>query len=642
MLGTTRGRGLGASASLWISAFGAAALLVSGLAGAPGDWTTPRGGPAQTGGLDQATDGTGALQWQFNPNVPGLSFSTPPALNGDLLIFAGDSEYDVSGNTYTRNPHASLYAVRASTGEVSWTKELDSGPPIALVIAGGRILLSAGSGGSAQGSHGSLFAVSSSRGDVLWESSIASALPTAPAAGSGRVFVGTSAGALLAFDAATGSRAWTAHVGAPLSVSPTSDDSTVYVAWTSINESGGAPIGRLSAFSVQNGRPRWEAPLRDGLPIGPPTVAEGRAFVATTAGVIQAFDAETGRPLWTADLGGAPVGSLPFRNGTLFGVTASGLVFAADAGTGLMTWSYAANLTAAGPPAVSRNELFVAVHRGNEPLRADAIDVDLGPDWGFILALGAHDGTLHWRAGTEDFGPHVSVVHGLVLHSTTAGYVRAYDGGVPSRSALSHGVTICCLQAAGDDARPGSRVTFSYKVMNVGNETANVEVSDAINGTGWDDTRVWASHSHGGQGYDGSEILRIPPLGTADAVHAVYWGEDLRELTVAFYVQSRNGSAIAWTFLRAPDDNASQAHAEEQARRQAETDRLINETIREVVNRSEEAWSDEQTMSSEDSAEEANATSPADPRLGTGTTAVVLVASSAGSLILGRRNRPGE
>ena len=135
------------------------------------------------------------------------------------------------------------------------------------------------------------------------------------------LFVGTSAGTLVALDAATGATRWTATVGSPISQPPALAKGMLYVP-TDAGELVAVPAGGCGA-------PTCPAAWR-GTASGPitaqPAVAGGVVYAGASDGVVTAFPAAspggaTWSPAWTSpapSAGGGSVKGLAISTGSLY------------------------------------------------------------------------------------------------------------------------------------------------------------------------------------------------------------------------------------------------------------------------------------------------------------------------------------
>lgn len=152
-------------------------------------------------------------------------------------------------------------------------------------------------------------AVIGTRARRLWQSSPNAELtPTSPTIADGLVFVGGSDGVVRAFDAATGTPAWTAFTGGSIRYSPTYWNGRVFV---------GSGDGWAYSFAARTGKLAWRfraAPIERKIPVygqilstwpaaSGVLVKDGVAYVA--AGIVNydgthvyALDAATGKLKW--------------------------------------------------------------------------------------------------------------------------------------------------------------------------------------------------------------------------------------------------------------------------------------------------------------------------------------------------------
>ncbi len=226
-------------------------------------------------------------------------------------------------------------------------------------------------------------------------------------------------------------------------------------------QEGVADRSRVVCLDRQAGRERWSRDL-EGRPVGPPVVADGRAFVVTGHGRVRALDVETGRREWTRTLtadadevsvSGAPAVAdgtvyltVPYHppgirafaaadggyrwsgpadgpgfhraptvhDGTAFAASSEHL-YAFDASTGQVRWSTGhPDLAASSHPVTDGRRVYVAgTHR--------------------ILARDVADGTERWRVHEPDRFFGSPVVAGDALLVDTRGHLSAFGAASGSR-----------------------------------------------------------------------------------------------------------------------------------------------------------------------------------------------------------------
>jgi hypothetical protein len=118
--------------------------------------------------------------------------------------------------------------------------------------------------------------------------------------GGGLALLGSYAGKLRAWDAATGAERWVFESQGPIGHSPAYDAGTVYV---------GSMDRRLYAVDAATGKARWSVECDEGI-WSSPAVHAGRVYVGDRGGVFRALSAADGKVLWTYRAG-APFLSSP-------------------------------------------------------------------------------------------------------------------------------------------------------------------------------------------------------------------------------------------------------------------------------------------------------------------------------------------
>ncbi len=117
--------------------------------------------------------------------------------------------------------------------------------------------------------------------------------------GGGLAFMGTYAGNLYAWDAATGEQRWVFKTGRPIGHSPTYADGTVFV---------GSMDRRLRAIDAASGKEKWNFEASEGIWMSP-AVHDGLVFFGDRAGVLYALAAASGAQRWKFQTGDRIVNS---------------------------------------------------------------------------------------------------------------------------------------------------------------------------------------------------------------------------------------------------------------------------------------------------------------------------------------------
>lgn len=401
---------------------------------------------------------TGDQRWAHGTTFP---VATPPVPNADA-VFLGTVDTDPAGTPAgTPRPTdvmplaAALVAVTPDGGE-RWritsrgTYNFTSGPPEALPLVATAEYVAFGPGET-------LVAHDAATGKRRWSAPVGG-VPLAVA--DGVVTTGTTGIA-----AATGAVAWRFRDGGGISKPPAVVGNTVYV---------GSDDHTLYALAADAGTVEWTA--RTNGPIrASPAVGDDAVYVGTMEGTLYAFDRADGTVLWRTPVGGR-LHSPVLADGTVYVGNFSRSVHAVDAADGTERWRTAVD-----------GERFVAltlaaadgaVYGGaNGDLRAfDAAD---GTErWGItygdrsrvqsppavadgrvvvnvgdsLRVLDAADGTERWSRSTGG-STHPPVVDGAKIYVPGDGAVHAFAGDGRTRWRTDVGEDL--MLAAGADALYG-------------------------------------------------------------------------------------------------------------------------------------------------------------------------------------------
>jgi len=129
--------------------------------------------------------------------------------------------------------------------------------------------------------------------DTLWRIDAGSGsddkrLNLVPLIADGRLYVAEADGALMALDAANGSRLWRVELDAPLSGGPGVGEGLVVV---------GTTDAEVIAVSVADGSLQWRAPVSSEV-LSTPAVSNARVVVSTIDGKVDGLDAASGKRVW--------------------------------------------------------------------------------------------------------------------------------------------------------------------------------------------------------------------------------------------------------------------------------------------------------------------------------------------------------
>ena len=295
-------------------------------------WTYPVSGPVNSsptvaddlvlvglrgGTLLALNTTTGDLEWSYLTGNPIYGSAT--VLDGTLYIGSADHF---------------LYALDARTGELRWSRETGgwvSAPPTinkGIVVVGSQ--------------DGELHMLDASNGTLRYQVDVGSSVDNAVTIVNDIAYFATFSGLVLAFDY-RGKDVffrkallwWRSHlyVWGVISTPPT-------------------PPGLI-----------WSRRLREQS-VGDLATADGRLFVATSAGKLRALDTETGRLLWKVeDL--APVYSSPIVSGdTVIQAASDGTIYGFDVATGEELWRVSVDDGIVSSPILANGTLYVPTEEG--------------------------------------------------------------------------------------------------------------------------------------------------------------------------------------------------------------------------------------------------------------------------------------
>ena len=300
------------------------------------------------------------------------------------LTPAGDRATDASGGglaaaggrVFVSTGFGELVALDAGTGGVAWRQDLAgaaSGAPavrgdtvyvvsrggrgLALDAATGRIRWEVGGVADTVGvtgaagpsvtsdlailpfGSGEVFAARADSGERVWTASVTggragrafsgiSDITGAPVVDGGRIYVGNSTGRVVALDAATGARDWTAATGALGPVWPIAG--SVFLV---------SDIGEIVRLDAATGETIWSEPLPYFQNRRPkrrkavyahygPVLAGGRVLVAGSDGVLRSFSPESGALVSSVEVPGGASSAPVVVNGTLYVIGSNGQLHA--------------------------------------------------------------------------------------------------------------------------------------------------------------------------------------------------------------------------------------------------------------------------------------------------------------------------
>ncbi len=287
---------------------------------------------------------------------------------------------------------ADVVALSATDGAELWRVEEDatynftSGPPetVPLTARDGRVLAVV---------SGQIVAYDADSGDRLWT---ARGDSVAPAVTDGVVSAGTRG-----IDVADGSVRWQFRGGDRVAASPAVVDNTVYA---------GSDDSYLYALSANAGTVEWTARADDSIRASP-AVGDGAVYAGTMNGTLYAFNRPDGAELWQFDVGGQ-IQSPALADRTVYVGNFSPTLTAVDAANGTERWRTTVD---------SQRFVALAVAVGDGAVYAGAN--------GDLRAFDAADGAERWRVRYGDRSrvqsPPVAVDGRVLVNIGDS--VRAFD-----------------------------------------------------------------------------------------------------------------------------------------------------------------------------------------------------------------------
>jgi outer membrane protein assembly factor BamB len=277
--------------------------------------------------------------------------------------------------------------------------------------------------------------------------------------GGGRLFATTPYGEVLAIDPASGTIAWRQRVEAPVTGSPATDGTAVYVA---------ARDGSSWAIAADDGRVLWTSP---GLPAtsgvvgsAAPAVGERSVVFPFASGVVATILKDGGTIAWSAPIAGQRLGRAfaavadvtgdpVIDGGVIYLGTSAGRTVALSSSGGEQIW--AAGEGAAGPILAVGGSLFMINDEG-ALLRLD--QATGATIWTAPLPYFDTDKPRRRKAITAHYGPVLA--GGRIVVASEDGALRFFDptngaslgnialpGGAASQPALAGGVLYVVSQA---------------------------------------------------------------------------------------------------------------------------------------------------------------------------------------------------
>lgn len=353
-----------------------------------GGWFTgaPKVKPAELGEIKPSASISRA--WEANVGA-GAPYAFSPASDGQAIYAAGKD--------------GRLLKIDLTSGRELARAESDK--PVSAGVGVGSALVVVGT------SKGEVLAFHSTDLKPAWTAKLAGEILVAPAVGYGLVAVRSNNGSISLLDAADGKLRWSQSYSLPALTLREAGS----LALTRQALYAGQPGGKLTALSLANGAPLWEAAV--GQPRGATeleriaditgSIAADERMVCAAAyqGRVACFAPRDGRPLWARELSGFNGVDMDERQ--VYAADEHAAVYAYDKEGGVNVWKQAAlrDRQASTPLALGR---WLVV----------------GDYQGYVHVLSRDDGSFAARASTDGSrirGPMLALDRGFVVQTANGG-----------------------------------------------------------------------------------------------------------------------------------------------------------------------------------------------------------------------------
>jgi outer membrane protein assembly factor BamB len=319
-----------------------------------------------TGARVQATSSGGAALWSRDLTPPG---QRAPSASGGGLAVAGD-------RLYVTSVYGFLAALDAATGAEIWRQRFDAPVTGAPSVAGDRVFVSAADStlwaidtasgridwtiaGARTGTlmargpapaisgdlaimptgAGEMLGVRRANGAIVWDTTVVGRRPGAayaeissisgdPVVDGGRVYAANQSGRVMALEARTGDRIWSAREAAYGPVWPVggsvfivSDENRLM----RLNAADGNPIWAVELPLYTTDRPRRRAEI---VPQHGPILAGGRIWIASGDGFLRGFDPTSGTEVTRLEVPGGAAATPIVAGGALYVLGRTGVLHA--------------------------------------------------------------------------------------------------------------------------------------------------------------------------------------------------------------------------------------------------------------------------------------------------------------------------
>ncbi len=382
------------NATRWLVA-GIAAGLLSGcgtmdrMGGWVGGWFTsaPKIKPAELSDIKPTASLSRAWETNVGPSAP---YGFSPASDGQAIYVAGKE--------------GRLLKIDIASGRELARAEV--GQPISAGVGVGDGLVLVGT------IKGEVLAFHSTDLRPAWSAKLAGEILLPPVVGYGMVAVRANNGSIALLESADGKQRWSQNYSLPALTLREAGS----LALTRQALYAGQPGGKLTAMSLANGAPVWEASV--GQPRGATelerivditgaiAVDERMVCAAAYQGRVACFDGRDGRVLWARELSGFNGVEMDGRQ--VYAADEHASVYAYDKERGVNLWKQAA---------LRDRQLATPLVVGNWLV--------VGDYQGYVHALSRDDGSFAARASTDG-----SRIHGPMLALDRGFVVQTANGGV--------------------------------------------------------------------------------------------------------------------------------------------------------------------------------------------------------------------
>lgn len=311
------------------------AAISIGAASSMADWPQS-GGNASANVGHLSYSGSGGRAWRASIGGSG----------GSIMQFANESQriaarpVTAGGNVIVYSPDATVTALSLSNGGRQWSanlrpeKETDVASGGGAAIDNGRVFVATG--------YGSVAALDLGSGNVLWTKELETPARGTPTATAGKVFVVSQSNEVIALNQSDGTEEWTYRgipetAGLLSTANPSVSGDTIVVPMSS---------GEVLALSVSKGEPKWiDSVTRSTRTLavagltdvsGSPVIDGGMVYATGIGGRTIAVTLSTGERVWEQNIGSA---STPIVSGNgLFLIDLEGRVAALEKKSGKVAW----------------------------------------------------------------------------------------------------------------------------------------------------------------------------------------------------------------------------------------------------------------------------------------------------------------